>query len=107
MQVYKKSGPRKLTGNKTQNVAKFQEDVWLLSLQRTAWKQRRNVLASEKGLQLIRVLIPPVINRLNMKQFVFLDASVYKKKSTTQLITGRQLARTKLIKLKRKVTKKS
>ena len=49
---------------KRHHVVKFQDEVWLLSLKRTTWKQRRNVLSSEKGLQLIAVITPPVINHL-------------------------------------------
>ena len=44
---------------------KFQVEIWLLSLKRTTWKQRRNVLSSEKGLQIIAVTTPPVINHLS------------------------------------------
>ena len=36
-------------------VVKFQDEVWLLLLKRTTWKQRRNVLSSEKELQLIAI----------------------------------------------------
>ena len=50
---------------KRHHVVKFQDEVWLLLLKRTTWKQRRNVLASEKGLQLIAVITPPVINHLS------------------------------------------
>ena len=46
-------------------VVKFQDQVWLLLLKRTTWKQRRNVLSSEKGLQLIAVITPPVLNHLS------------------------------------------
>ena len=49
---------------KRHHVVKFQDEVWLLSLKRTTWKQKRNVLSSEKGLQLIAVITPPVINHL-------------------------------------------
>ena len=47
------------------HVVKFPDEVWLLSLKRTTWKQRRNVLSSEKGFQLIAVITPPVINHLS------------------------------------------
>ena len=50
---------------KRQNVAKFQSEVRLLSLVRTTWKQRRDSLASEKGLHLIKVITPPVNNHLS------------------------------------------
>ena len=47
------------------HVVKFQDEVWLLPQKRTTWKQRRNVLSSEKGLQLIAVITSPVINHLS------------------------------------------
>ena len=50
---------------KRHHVVKFQNEVWLLSLKRTTWRQRRDVLSSEKGLQLIAVITPPVINHLS------------------------------------------
>ena len=50
---------------KRHHVVKFQNEVRLLSLKRTTWKQRRNILSSEKGLQLIAVITPPVINHLS------------------------------------------
>ena len=48
------------------HVAKFQNEVRLLSLKRTTWKQRREILASEKGSQLIKVITPPVNNHLSL-----------------------------------------
>ena len=45
---------------KRHHVVKFQDEVWLLSLKRKTWKQKRNVLLSEKGLQLIAVITLPV-----------------------------------------------
>ena len=50
---------------KRHHVVKFQDEVWLLLLKRTTWKQRRNVLSSERGLQLIAVNTTPVINHLS------------------------------------------
>ena len=50
---------------KRHHLVKFQDEVWLLLLKRTIWKQKRNVLSSEKGLQLIAVITPPVINHLS------------------------------------------
>ena len=55
----------KLQAIKTHHVVKFQSEVRILSLKRTTWKQRRNVLSSEKGLKLIAVITPPVINHLS------------------------------------------
>ena len=47
------------------HVVKFQDEVWLLLLKRTTWQQRRKVLSSEKGLQLIAVITLPVFNHLS------------------------------------------
>ena len=49
---------------KRHHVARFKSEVRLLSLKRTTWKQRRDILASERGLQLIKVITPPVLNHL-------------------------------------------
>ena len=50
---------------KRHHVGKIQDEVWLLSLKRTTWKQRRNVMSSEKRLHLIAVITLPVINHLS------------------------------------------
>ena len=50
---------------KRHHVVKFQSEVRLLSLKRTTWKQTRDILASERGLQLDKFIIPPVINYLS------------------------------------------
>ena len=50
---------------KRHHVAKFLSEVQQLSLKQTASKQRRDILASEWGLQLIKVVTPPVINLLS------------------------------------------
>ena len=54
-----------LENMKRDHVAKFQSKIRLLSLKRTAWKQRRDLLASARGLQPIKVKTPPVINHLS------------------------------------------
>ena len=58
-----------LNGNlqsiKRQHVTKFRSKVWLLSPKLTTRKQRRDILASERGLQLIKNITPPVINHLS------------------------------------------
>ena len=51
-----------LQTTKNYHVATFQSEFWLLPLKRTNWKQRSYILASERGLQLNKVFIPPVIN---------------------------------------------
>ena len=50
---------------KRHHVVKFQGEVWFISLKRTTWNQRRNVLLSEKRLQLKAVITPPAINHLS------------------------------------------
>ena len=50
---------------KRHHVIKFKDEIWLLSLKRTTWKQRRKVPSSERGLQLIVVISIPVINHLS------------------------------------------
>ena len=65
MRMHSESTQRKLENHKRHHVVKFQDEIWLLLLKRTTWKQRRNVLSSEKGLQLIAVITPPVINHLS------------------------------------------
>ena len=49
---------------KSRHVTKFQNEVRCFSLKRTVWLQRRHILASEKGFQLIKVITPPVIGHL-------------------------------------------
>ena len=57
---------RNLQSIKRHYVAKFQRELWLLSLRRTTWKQKkRDILASERGLQPIKVITPLVINHLS------------------------------------------
>ena len=76
---------------KRHHVAKFQSRVRLLSLKRTTWKQRRDILSFERGLQLIKVITPPVINHcLDMDQFVLLPAFC-DKSLITQPVTKREL----------------
>ena len=65
MRMHCKSIQRKLASHKKLHVVKFQDEFWLLSLKRTTWMQRRNVLSSRKRLQLIAVITPPVINHLS------------------------------------------
>ena len=50
---------------KRHHVTKFQSEVRLLSLKRTNWKQRRDILAFEKSLQLLKVITPPILNTLS------------------------------------------
>ena len=65
LRMHNKSARRNLQSIKRHHLVKFQSEVRLLSLKCTTWKQRRDILASERGLQLIKVFTPPVINRLS------------------------------------------
>ena len=56
IRMHSKSTQRKLASHKKTSRGK---------VSRRTWKQRRNVLSSEKWLQLIAVIIPPVINHLS------------------------------------------
>ena len=67
----------KLQTKKRHHVVKFQDEFWLLLLKRTTWKQRRNVLLSEKGLQLIAVITLPVDIHLSSYGAVCVCPSFY------------------------------
>ena len=56
------------------------------------WKQRRDVLPSEKGLQLMKVkTLPSLTICLDMEQSVLVPASVFNKSLNTQAVTKREL----------------
>ena len=75
-------------------MGKFQSEVRLLSLKRTTWKQRRDILASERGLQLNKVITPPVIYHLSWYVAVVLvPASAYNKSLITQTVTKQELTK--------------
>ena len=65
LRMHNKFPKGNLQSIKRHHVANFQRKVRLLSLKRTTWNQRRDILASEKSLQLIKVITPPVINHLS------------------------------------------
>ena len=65
LRMHNKSVEGNLQSIKRHHVAKFQNAVRLLSLKRTTWKKRWDILASEKGLQPLKVFTPPVINHLS------------------------------------------
>ena len=84
-----------LNGNlqrtKRHHVTIFRNVVRLPSLETLTWKQRREVLASEK-LQIITVTTPMSSTIcLDMKQFVLVPASVYNKSLNTQLVTKQEI----------------
>ena len=55
---------------KRHHVTNFQNEVRLLSLKWITWKQRRDVQASEKWLQLIEVITPTLMNLLSWHRAV-------------------------------------
>ena len=65
LRMYSKLSQGSLQSIKRHHVTKFQNEVRLLFLKRTFWKQSREVLASEKWLQFLQVNTPPVTNRLS------------------------------------------
>ena len=48
-----------------QEVLKFREEIHLLILKRTSLSKRRQILSSKKGISLISILTPSIINRLS------------------------------------------
>ena len=56
---------RNLQSIKRHRVAKIQSKFRVLSLERTTWKQKRDILTSDIGLHLIKVNTPPVNNHLS------------------------------------------
>ena len=65
LRMLNKSAQRKPAKHRKHHMAKFQSEVRLLSPKHTAWKQRREILASERRLQLFKVITPPVIKQLS------------------------------------------
>ena len=102
----------KLQSMKRNHSRKFQYQVRLFNSKRITWKQRREFLASRKGLQLLKsFLLPTLTISLDMQQFFIVAASVYNNKSlSTQAVTKQELRsvkfnkipRTKLTRLRKK-----
>ena len=66
LRMHNKSAQRKRAKHeKRHHVAKFPSKVRLLSLKRTTRKQRRDILPSERGVQLIKVITPSVFYHLS------------------------------------------
>ena len=65
MRMHSKSTQGKLANHKKTSRGKISRRSLVTIAKGTTWKQRRNVLSSEKGLQLIAVITPPVINHLS------------------------------------------
>ena len=71
MRMHSKSTQRKLASHKNTSRGKVSRRSFATIAKRTTWKERRNVLSSEKGLQLTAVITPPVINHLSSYGAVF------------------------------------
>ena len=65
MRMHSKPTQRKLASHKKTSRGIFSRRSLVTIAKRTTWKQGINVLSSEKGLQLIAVVTPPVINHLS------------------------------------------
>ena len=65
LRMHNKSSQRKPAKHKKTSSGIFQSEIRLLSLKRTAWKEKRDILASERGLQLIKFINPPVNKHLS------------------------------------------
>ena len=65
MRMHSKSTQRKLSGHEKTSCGKVSRRSLVTIAKRTTSKQRRNVLSSEKGLQLIAIISPPIINHLS------------------------------------------
>ena len=86
---------------KRHHVTNFQSDVRLSSVKKSSWKQRREILVSDKGLQPMKVNSPPVINRLpwhgaNRPRYCFcvqqvLQYPVSHQAGTSKLSTSRKV----------------
>ena len=50
---------------KRHHVTNFQNEIWLLFLEKITWKQKRDVLVSAKWLILMKVITLPIINHLS------------------------------------------
>ena len=64
IRMHSKSTQRKLANHKRTSRGKVSRQSVVTVAKKTTWKQRRNVLSSEKRLQLIAVITTPVINHL-------------------------------------------
>ena len=65
MRMHSKSTQRKVASHKKTSRGKVSRRSLVTIAKRTTWKQRRKVLSSEKVLQLIAVITPPVFNPLS------------------------------------------
>ena len=64
LRKHNKSAQRKTAKHKKTTRGKISQRVSTI-VKRTTWKKRRDILVSERGLQIIKVITPPVINHLS------------------------------------------
>ena len=64
LRMHNESAQRKPAKHKKTSRDKISSEIRLLFLKRTTWKRRRDILASERGLQLIKVFTPAVTNQM-------------------------------------------
>ena len=65
LRMQSKTTQRKLASHKKTSRGKVSRRSLATIAEKTTWKQRRNVLLSEKRLQLIAVITPPVFNHFS------------------------------------------
>ena len=67
---------------KWHHLTNFQNEVWLLCLKRLTWKQKRDLLASEKNASSLKSLpLPSSVIYPDMEQFVLVPVSVHNNKN--------------------------
>ena len=92
LRMYNKSAQRKSAKHKKTHVAKFQSEFCLLSLKRTTWKQKRDILASDKAYSSSKLLFFPSLSIcFDMEQFVLVLAFVFNIYLITQSVTKQKL----------------
>ena len=62
--VHRQHAARKFVNVKRSHFLKYRDEIHEVSVKRTTWKQRRNLLSSQKGLLLIKTISPFVIKHL-------------------------------------------
>ena len=85
LRMQNKSAQRKPAKHKKTSRGKISKR---LSLKRANWKQRRDILASEKTYSSLKMLVlPSLTNCLDMEQFFLVPGYVYNKSLITQSVT--------------------
>jgi len=64
LRLHSGTSQRKSANHEKTSHENFQNEVRLLSLNVITWTQKIDVLSSQKGLQLVKVITPPVNNHL-------------------------------------------